>query len=58
LLGYILADETIQVILLTGQGSTRDGIDGMRCGAFDYMMKPINIDALIEKMTEAVAAKP
>lgn len=47
-------DPRIQVILLTGQGTTRDGIDGMRFGAFDYMMKPINIDALIEKMAEAI----
>jgi DNA-binding response OmpR family regulator len=50
-------DSAIQVILLTGQGATRDGIDGMRFGAFDYMMKPINIDALIEKMDEAINPK-
>jgi len=49
-------DPTIPVILLTGKGATRDGIDGMHYGAFDYMMKPINIDALTEKMAEAVAA--
>lgn len=50
-------DASIQVILLTGQGATRDGIDGMRFGAFDYMMKPINIDALLEKMNEAINPK-
>ena len=44
----------IQVILLTGQGSTRDGIKGMRLGAFDYLMKPIKIEGLIRKMNEAV----
>ncbi len=44
----------IQVILLTGQGSTQDGIKGMRLGAFDYLMKPVKIEGLIQKMNEAV----
>jgi DNA-binding response OmpR family regulator len=43
----------IQVILLTGRGSTNDGIKGMRLGAFDYMMKPVKIEDLIQKMNEA-----
>ncbi|MFC1815558.1 response regulator [Thermodesulfobacteriota bacterium] len=43
----------IQVILLTGKGSTQDGIKGMRLGAFDYLMKPIHIGGLIQKMNEA-----
>ncbi len=44
----------VQVLLLTGHGSTRDGIEGMRLGAFDYMMKPLSIDTLIEKMESAI----
>ena len=44
----------IPVILLTGRGSTKDGIEGMRLGAFDYLMKPLDIDELINKMKEAV----
>jgi DNA-binding NtrC family response regulator len=43
----------IQVILLTGHGSTRDGIKGMRLGAFDYLMKPVKIEDLIEKLHQA-----
>ena len=43
----------IQVILLTGRGTTSDGIKGMRLGAFDYMMKPVKIEDLIQKMNEA-----
>lgn len=43
----------IQVILLTGRGSTNNGIKGMRLGAFDYMMKPVKIEDLIQKMNEA-----
>ena len=47
----------IPVILLTGYGSTKEGIEGMRLGAFDYLMKPINIDELIEKMNAAIKSQ-
>jgi DNA-binding response OmpR family regulator len=43
-----------EVILLTGKGSTRDGIEGMRLGAYDYLVKPVQIDELISKMREAI----
>ncbi|MBI4774255.1 MAG: response regulator [Deltaproteobacteria bacterium] len=46
----------IKTILLTGRGSTKDGIKGMRLGAYDYMMKPAKIEELIEKMKEAFEA--
>lgn len=42
-----------QVILLTGHGSTREGIEGMRLGAFDYLIKPVDIEEMLEKMKEA-----
>ena len=45
---------TVHVILLTGQGKTRDGIEGMRYGAFAYMMKPLDLDELIRTMGEAI----
>jgi len=44
----------IQVILLTGHGSTRDGIEGMQLGAFDYLMKPLSIEELLDKIRKAV----
>jgi DNA-binding response OmpR family regulator len=44
----------IQVILLTGRGLTKDGIEGMRRGAFDYMVKPVKIEELLAKMQQAV----
>lgn len=44
----------IEVILLTGQGSTHEGIEGMRLGAFDFMIKPVKIEDLIKRMTEAL----
>jgi DNA-binding NtrC family response regulator len=42
-----------QVILLTGHGATREGIEGMRLGAFDYLIKPVDIEEMLEKMKEA-----
>ena len=42
-----------EVILLTGHGSTREGIEGMRLGAFDYLIKPVDIEEMLEKMKAA-----
>ncbi len=47
-------DSRIQVILLTGHGATKDGIKGMQLGAFDYLIKPIDINELIDKLNGAV----
>lgn len=48
----------IVVILLTGHGSTNDGIEGMRSGAADYLMKPIKLEELTRKIDEAFEAPP
>ena len=42
------------VILLTGHGSTKAGIEGMRLGAVDYLMKPIDIKILIDKISQVL----
>jgi two-component system OmpR family response regulator len=44
----------IPVILLTGYGSTEQGKEGMKQGAFDYLMKPCDLNNLISKIQEAV----
>lgn len=44
----------LPVILLTGRGSEQDSESGLGQGAFDYLMKPVNIDRLIEIMRKAV----
>ena len=44
----------IPVILLTGYGSTEQGKEGMELGAFDYLMKPCDLNMLIGKIQEAV----
>lgn len=47
-------DKTLPVIMLTGHGSTKDGIEGMRMGAFDFLMKPLDINELLEKIKLAL----
>ncbi|HUV49955.1 MAG TPA: response regulator [Anaerolineae bacterium] len=39
-----------EVIMLTGHASVQVAIEGMRLGAFDYLMKPFDRDELIEKL--------
>jgi len=47
----------VEVIMLTGHATVETAIDGMKMGAFDYLMKPCDIDALLAKVKEAVAKK-
>jgi two-component system OmpR family response regulator len=47
----------IEVILLTGHASMESGIEGMKLGAYDYVMKPANLEELIEKMRQAYEKK-
>lgn len=47
------ADHTIEVILLTGHGSFEAGIAGMELGAYDYLIKPVDLTQLMERITDA-----
>ncbi len=42
-----------EVVLLTGHASVDSGIEGMKLGAFDYLMKPIELEPLLEKLADA-----
>jgi DNA-binding NtrC family response regulator len=46
-----------EVIMLTGHATVETAIEGMKQGAFDYLMKPCDIDLLVAKVTEAAAKK-
>jgi two-component system OmpR family response regulator len=46
-----------EVIMLTGHASVESGIEGMKLGAFDYIMKPADIDELMDKMRQAYERK-
>jgi DNA-binding NtrC family response regulator len=47
----------VEVIMLSGQATVESAIEGMKQGAFDYLMKPCDIDQLMPKVTEAAAKK-
>ena len=50
----------LEVIILTGHASLNVGISGMKKGAFDYCLKPVDFDELLEKIVlakEKVSAK-
>ena len=43
----------IEVIMLTGHASVEVAVQGMEFGAFDYLMKPMQIDDLLYKIQDA-----
>jgi DNA-binding NtrC family response regulator len=47
----------IEVIMLTGHATVESAIEGMKRGAFDYLMKPCEVDILMEKLREAAEKK-
>ncbi len=47
----------VEVIMLTGHATMETAIEGMKLGAFDYLMKPCDIEELIEKVNGAVSKK-
>ncbi len=46
-----------EVILLTGHASVETSIDGMKLGAFDYLLKPIKLEELLVKLADAFEKK-
>jgi len=38
----------VSVVLLTGHASVELGVQGMALGAFDYLLKPVEVDDLLE----------
>jgi len=43
----------VQVLMLTGHADMEVAISGMAMGAFDYLMKPVELDVLVGKIREA-----
>ena len=46
-----------EVLLLTGHASVETSIEGMKQGAFDYLLKPIKLDDLLKKIAQAIEKK-
>ena len=47
------ADPTLEVILLSGHANADVAMRGMALGAFDYLMKPADIDTLMARVQDA-----
>ena len=45
----------LQVILLTGRGTIRKGVEAVSSGAMEFLEKPADIDLLLEKIEKARA---
>lgn len=47
-------DKDLPVIILTGHGASKEGMEGIRFGAFDFLVKPLDIRELINKIQLAI----
>jgi DNA-binding NtrC family response regulator len=47
----------VEVIMLTGHATVESAIEGMKQGAFDYLMKPCEVEILLDKITQATTKK-
>ncbi len=47
----------VEVIMLTGHATVETAIEGMKLGAFDYLMKPCEVEQLLAKVEEAKSKK-
>ncbi|MBU1172017.1 MAG: response regulator [Proteobacteria bacterium] len=47
----------VEVIMLTGNATVENAIQGMKKGAYDYLMKPVETELLVEKINEAYKIK-
>ncbi len=57
-LGEIKKDHPlIEVIMLTGHATVESAIDGMKVGAYDYLMKPCDLEQLMLKVEQATKKK-
>jgi DNA-binding response OmpR family regulator len=48
----------LKVIMLTGHGSERAARDGLSQGAFDYLMKPVDLELLVARIHAALQRTP
>lgn len=47
----------VPVILLTGHASVELGVQGMELGAFEYLLKPVEFDVLLDTIRRAAALR-
>lgn len=49
--------QSVPVIIITAYGSTETTIEAMKLGAFDYIMKPIKVNEMLEIVKKAIDVK-
>lgn len=49
--------QNVPVILITAYGSTETTIEAMKLGAFDYLMKPLKVNEILDTIKKAVDIK-
>lgn len=47
----------VEVIMLTGHATVESAVDGLKSGAVDYLMKPADLEDIIEKAKQAYARR-
>ena len=47
----------VEVIMLTGHATVETAIEGMKLGAFDFLIKPTETEELVEKINRAFGRK-
>ena len=47
----------VEVIMLTGHATAESAVEGLKSGATDYLMKPADIEDLIQKAEEAYSKR-
>ncbi len=50
-------DPNIVGIVMTGQGTVQTAVEAMKTGAFDYIMKPFNLNTLLPVLSRAMAVR-
>lgn len=50
-------DPIVEVIMLTGHGTIETAIEGLKLGAYDYLLKPTDTGELVAKILRAYARK-
>lgn len=50
-------DPLLEVLMLTGHGTIQTAIEGMKLGAYDFLLKPTDLAELVGKILKARARK-
>ena len=50
-------DPNLIIIMMTGQGTVSTAVEAMKSGAFDYILKPFKLNALLPVLTRAMGVR-